>query len=266
MPSNLLLFLPLIAGYLFLHTAYRFKYRAKTLEGHRLVIETAVCGFGLLALARFLVVCTSRVDMLGGVRDLLLELTGGVPFLGTGVVSIGAAIPCAFIWNLTSGIWSTRDTWRRRGARTLLLNRRWLLENAQLVALRRALGSSKNEMKELLNRAAEEGSLILLSMRDRKVYAGWVVDSPTPDRNETDLAILPIYSGHRKVDDLRVVLDTPYPYEDEANGLDPEDFIVVLRLADICSARLFDKDVFYRHFVREAQPADTGSGKGSESA
>jgi len=241
MPSNLLVFLPLLAGYIFLHVSYRFRYRAKTLEGHRLVYETAIAGFVIFAVARFLVLGADALDWIDPYWSTWRSMKSDVPLLGTSLASLGLAALFGFISN-------TYVAWRVGGQQHPRPSWTIRFELAKLTALRSALASSKNELKDLLSRSAEEGDLVLLSMRDRKVYVGWVVDSPTPDRNETDLAILPIYSGHRRTDDLRVVLDTPYPIDRYEGDLDPEDFIVALRVGEILSARQFDEEVFRNLF------------------
>lgn len=54
MPSNLLLLLPLLGGYGFIHLFYFTRFRAQTLEGHRLIFEAAMWGFGFVLPARVL--------------------------------------------------------------------------------------------------------------------------------------------------------------------------------------------------------------------
>ena len=57
MPSNVLL-LPLLAGYLFIRTFYFTRYRAQSLEGYRLLLDSAMMGLGLASLGRLLVILT----------------------------------------------------------------------------------------------------------------------------------------------------------------------------------------------------------------
>ncbi|QQR75630.1 MAG: hypothetical protein IPJ17_08690 [Holophagales bacterium] len=272
MPSNLLAFLPLLAGYLFLHSSYRFRFRAKTLEGHRLVFETAIAGFGLFGLARGLVLLFRSMPFGERLIDAWTLIAGDSPFFGTAAVCLLMAPLAGVGLNLASAAWQVREVlaadWpgaaaegsegavggakgsdgREVGRLGLREAFRLGLVRARSEALAAALEGTKSELKAFLFRAAERAQedemMVLLTMKDRKVYVGWVVDSPTPDRNELDLAILPAFSGYRRADNLKVELNTTYPVDEYGNTLDEEDFIVVLGLADIASARYFDDLVF----------------------
>src|SRR4051812_48355583 len=101
MPSNLLLLLPLLGGYLFIHFCYRFYFRAQALDGHRLIFEAAVAGFTLFLPCRGLAYLLAHEQP--GLREAWYGAGGHVPFLSSVALTLLVAPLAAYIWNLCEG-------------------------------------------------------------------------------------------------------------------------------------------------------------------
>jgi hypothetical protein len=107
------------------------------------------------------------------------------------------------------------------------------------------VATSGDRLQQILFRAASQAltefTTLCISMADRKVYVGWVVSAPTLRLNDTYIALVPIMSGHRDSDSLRVEFDVSYPIEHPVEKhVDIEDTMLVLPIAEVHSARLFD--------------------------
>ena len=93
---------------------------------------------------------------------------------------------------------------------------------------------------------------IELSLKNRKSYVGLVLRSSITKRGRSDVTLLPIASGYRSEDTLELNLTIHYApiidqlIDKEAERIDYllRDYSVVLPRSEVCSARLFDLDVY----------------------
>ena len=101
---------------------------------------------------------------------------------------------------------------------------------------------------------------VLVTMENRKLYAGFVVLSLGLNPQTRHIRILPLLSGYRDQETGLAVFTTEYAhiYELMESGDDPHlerftasDFQVVLPLGEIRSARLFDPLIYAEHFRPE---------------
>lgn len=242
MPSNLLLLLPLVGGYAFIHLCYFTRFHAQTLEGHRLIFEAAVWGFLFVAPARGLT--RFWLGEISWLRGLWAELGGGTGYLGTLICALVLAPCSALAWNFAVAAWL-------QGAKEVREDEvpstfREFMKPALLLALDKAILRSGDDLRILLHKAATRGrrkvTTVCLSMADGKVYLGVVTRPPNLRPDEKNLALLPVASGYRSKEDLRINWNVRYPVEQYGRSLDPDEFIVVLPMADIKNARLFDED------------------------
>ncbi len=274
MPSNLLLLLPLLGGYAFIHICFRFRYRAQALSGHRLIFEASIAGLLFLVPSRALILliaqplrCTSWFQPLWG------QVTGGTGFVGTLILALFLAPSVAALWNVADGYrWHRR--FRKRGQFPDWIPKKYHprsfrshWETCRIHELDRAIKNSSNDLWILLHRAAQEAAgaerrlAVALSMKDDKVYVGWVTRSPNLRPDDQHVSIYPLISGYRDGQTKEVIFTTDYPTDEEElsqAGLRPEDFIVVLPLAEILTVRLFDRDFYQSTFApqrRRASPA-----------
>ncbi|HHX8390724.1 MULTISPECIES: hypothetical protein [Vibrio harveyi group] len=113
------------------------------------------------------------------------------------------------------------------------------------------------EYTQLFFRSVEYGLPILFTMSDRKVYIGYVIEIHAEDFN--DVNIVPIFSGYRDKDKLKLIPVTPYRdvIQDlehiEKEEIDLETFAVTLPIREINHAHLHDFSYYERFKERESQ-------------
>lgn len=124
-----------------------------------------------------------------------------------------------------------------------------------------------DDFELLLYRAITHEKLIAVSMENRKEYVGWVVRGFEPEETRRFLRILPLQSGFRDKDTGKVKFTTKYKavmddfFEGPAIGhaISPEDFEVILPIADIKSAHIFDIEAYNKFQVRPPLTYEVGS-------
>lgn len=120
--------------------------------------------------------------------------------------------------------------------------------------------SESPEFTQLFFRSLRFGVPILFTMSDRKVYIGYITEVHATKFN--DVIILPIFSGYRTKDELRLVPVTPYQavlddIENEAEKeIDFDIFAVALPLREIVYAHLHDFK-YYEKFKEKENEFNT---------
>ncbi|HKH43358.1 MAG TPA: hypothetical protein VKM72_01705 [Thermoanaerobaculia bacterium] len=249
MPSHLHLLLVILAGYLFVHACDYLHYRAKSLEGHRLVIEASVAGFALFVLVRPFMVFLKFLDTLflgSFLQKYWFLFTAGSPYSGTLLVTILLATPLALGWNLYQGYrnkalipveWTGRS-WRENYSNF-----------SKALALEEAIDRTGNSLLLMLHEAATRWShdftMLGVTMSDRKLYVGWAFRSPQLTQHESYFALFPLMSGYRDDKTLKPVFNFFYPLESagvkEAIA-DPYRHLIILPLSGVSSARLLESN------------------------
>ncbi|HEY4564571.1 MAG TPA: hypothetical protein VIJ36_16425 [Thermoanaerobaculia bacterium] len=249
MPSNLLLFLPLLGGYLFIHFCHRFYFRAQALDGYRLIFEATVAGFTLF------LPCRVVVYLLGQgwpeLRALWYGAGGHVPLLSSLALTLPAAPLAAYIWNLCEGLRALPTSRDEE-------NDEWaFLEASREKALSWAVKRWGNTLQNLLHEAAKRANdkdpaLVCLTMKDRKAFVGWIAKSPNLRANDAYVSVIPVMSGYRHKDTLDLNFSVFYPVEsyfEEDGRLSADEFLTALPVAEITSARFFDLDLYFEKFA-----------------
>ncbi|HXU34720.1 MAG TPA: hypothetical protein VN851_29425 [Thermoanaerobaculia bacterium] len=230
MPSNLLFLLPLLSGFLFINICYRTRYRAQTLEGHRLVFGASFWGLMFLLPAHWLAAQWKAPLVFEG--WLMSPPQGSAGALaGTLIVAPIAA----WIYNSYLAAW----LWREGNHEPKVAE---LWDGARRWAFERALLETDDRMLLLLHRAAKAGTPVCLSMKSRRAYVGLVRMTTDLRPNGTSLEILPLKSGHRDNATLQLRFDTRYPVEKYGNEIPTETFTLVVPLNEISSVRLHHED------------------------
>jgi len=101
---------------------------------------------------------------------------------------------------------------------------------------------------------------LLLTLDSNRVYIGWIVRSPNLKTEDEYLSVLPLASGHRHKDTLKVTLDTFYPvheYAGRGGAIDPNKLTFVIPYESIGKANYFDLELYMRYFA-------AGTGAASE--
>lgn len=104
---------------------------------------------------------------------------------------------------------------------------------------------SENVFDRYIQLSLSHGIPLLLSFRDRKIYVGFVNQSPDP-RDRRGLSIIPLLSGMRDQETGTVRFPTDYRplYENLGDELDLNDYEVVLSREHLLSLRLFQPEAF----------------------
>jgi hypothetical protein len=228
MPYNLLL-LPLLGGFLFIHIAHYFRFSAQRLDGYRLLIQAALAGTCLAALARL-------IDLFFGfAMGINIDYVGALFLLtppqysGPSVLALVLGPVCAWIWNL-------------------FVDR----EQAKEIEIER----HGNAFTKLLLRSQKEKQLLSITLDSRKWYVGWITESPNLDPQELHFRILPYRSGYRDKDNLNPVATTYYDGALREQSFDPKDLIITLPLKDVKTANLFNEDLYNDYFAEPPPPAE----------
>jgi hypothetical protein len=261
MPSNLLLFLPLLGGYLFIHFCYRFYFRAQALDGYRLIFEATIAGFTLFVPCRGLAYLFAQDQP--ALRDLWYAGGGHVPLLSSVILTLLIAPAAAYIWNLCEATRAWSSPWDDMELRALLDAGR---ERALSWAVKRWGNTLQNLLHEAAKRAnGKELALVCLAMKDRKAFVGWIAKSPNLRANDTYVSLIPVMSGYRDKDTLDLHFSVFYPVERYFEGdgrLSADEFITCLPVAEITSARFFDLDLYYELFAPDLDQPPVNQGGG----
>lgn len=240
MGSEILLVLSLLSGYLFIHSVHVLRYRAQSLNGTRLLFETAAAGLPFLIVSRFLVLALPFREE---ARGWWIPFAGGLPWSATVLVALAMAILLAFSTNLAVEFLAR---WREVGAAGEEESE-WfagLLAGSRRLSLDWAVSRYGNALQKAQHEAAtrwDEGILLEVTLSCRRLYTGFVMESPALTPNDGYLELLAVMSGHRRADDLRTVYDHRYLMTEAHAEDDPALMVrVVVPVAEIQVVRLLD--------------------------
>ena len=214
-----LLLLPAVGGYwLLTHWNYT-RYRAVRDSGYHLLFRSVLFGIPLYCLARFL---TFVSDCFYSPLTKLWDAHVPVPFTSEVILSIaiGFLLPIVFNRFYTSE------------------------EGAKKTA--REVG---DHIELLIDRSMHGSRLIELTLRNRKTYIGYAVESGIGRTSDGDIVLLPLQSGYRYANTLQLRLTTSYIpiidlYLQGESKMGSRDLTVVIPLSEIVSARHFDQGVY----------------------
>jgi hypothetical protein len=235
MPTNLLL-IPLLGGFWLLHRTHYTRFRAQTLDGNRLLIESALVAAALVAIARLITFGIYFTSFGQYANQLWTDVGLQMPFSGTAVIAllIGAIAP--YLLN----VFVPQDRAKR-----------W------------AIDKFGNDLLKLLNDALVRGKLVSISLDNRKVYIGLVSVAPNLSADGSHLTLIPFLSGYRDSDTLEMRFTTDYLSTTREHGLDLADFRVTMPLSSVRTASNFNLDA-YTHFNIESDPAETDGTEGAD--
>ena len=83
---------------------------------------------------------------------------------------------------------------------------------------------------------------LMIHMNNNKVYVGIVFKFAEPNESQglnQEIAIVPIWSGHRRKNDLKVEKNTTY--------IDEEDNYIILKQANIVSANEYNHELYMQN-------------------
>jgi len=126
-------------------------------------------------------------------------------------------------------------------------------------AIAKAIDRIGNEMELLFKYSCEKKETIQITLKNDKVYVGWVELLPKPSHS-TFIRLVPVLSGYRDhTKRFHVTTNYSYVYSEyiksikEAKSeeeIDELETTIVIKLDEIISAHLFDYDIFekFQHF------------------
>lgn len=222
MPFDVLL-LPLLGGYVFITNWNRTRFHTKRYSGERLIFHAALAGVVFLALSYVIVALLVRAE-----PSSYAWWHQRVPFSYSGT-AFGAFLLGALSW--------------------IPLN---LTTNRQEKEIRRTIEEWNDYLEILLKRAVDEMRQVSVTLKNRKVYVGFVVQSFDPSYDRKYVLLLPTMSGYRRSEEQTLVLTTDYTsvYQqliaaDETRLVEGvDDFQIVLPVSEIQSASLFDPTAY----------------------
>lgn len=221
MPFNLLL-LPLLGGYIFISKCNFTLFDSKRHSGQRLIIESALWGLLFLVIshltAKFLVLAFPSFQ---------LWWKWLVPFNHSGV-AFGAFLIGACSWPIAN-LFSTRREEQRK-----------------------AINKWNDYLEIVLDQALEETRQIMVTLKNGKVYIGFVLQPFNPEFDRKYIFILPTVSGYRDKDTHVLELTTQYTSvynqliqeENERLVTGVDDFRILMPITEIISAHLFDSQAY----------------------
>lgn len=221
MPFNLLL-LPLLGGYLFISNCNKTLFDSKRHSGQRLVFESAVWGLIFLAISHIVVKILISV-----LPDFYVWWKWMVPFRHSGV-AFGAFLISVCTWPAVNKFTSRRDEQKK------------------------AIGKWNDYLEIVLDQALEDTRQLMVTLKNGKVYIGFVLWPFNPEFDRKYIFILPTVSGYRDKDTHVLELTTHYlsvykqmiEEEVERLVLGVEDFRILMPISEIISAHLFDSSAF----------------------
>jgi hypothetical protein len=82
-----------------------------------------------------------------------------------------------------------------------------------------------------------------VTLRNRKIYAGWVVEVPAPNRDLRHVSLVPLMSGYRDEKTLQPIYTKHYAHRFGTNFAPSEDIVLMMvALDDLLSAHLLTED------------------------
>jgi hypothetical protein len=115
---------------------------------------------------------------------------------------------------------------------------------------RRVIAEWGDHLEILFDRAQADNRQISVTLKSGKVYIGFVLENFDPSYERKYVTILPVASGYRNGADHKLVLTTPYAdvyariVDSQHSDLEADDFKVVIPVAEVQSANLFDWDAY----------------------
>ena len=250
MPFNLLL-LPLLGGFIFTRQWKRTRYYALRSDGYVLLFYAASWGALFLLIA-----CVLSFILSPGFGRFVDFWHIVIPIEHSGKAAM------AFV--LASTLWYPLN---------------WGYQDE--IQIDRVIQRKQDPLELLLRTAMGEGKLVLISVKNGKIYVGYIISNLNPAYPIESLGMLPMISGYRRTTDKTACFTTPYTVaydkiekeirgrmQQDANNaqenieeiiqdaIDEElsDFKIVIPITEIQSAAIFKLDTYEKYFRAEEQP------------
>lgn len=178
--TALLLLFSAAGGFLFATRYFRLKYRIARESGYKLYLTSLTLGLALLLLSYITIEIFFYIPEKTSISPIVsLNETQKTLGIGLGI----------YVW-------------------ALLLARIANCFDSKEKAIEKVW--RENDFDCICARACKSSKPIALSLESRKAYVGYLIDTMSPDSENSHLTILPVLSGCRNKEDLKFRLDTSY--------------------------------------------------------
>ena len=218
MPWNALL-LPLLGGFIFISHWWRTRYFVLRFDGHRLIFYSAAAGAFFLTISTLV-----TISFASQFPELIEWWQSFRPFPHLAKTFLSFLLGASIWWPLN----------------------RFFHEKQREID--RVIEEKDDPLEIMLRKALGQGRLIMFSVKNGKVYVGFVASLQDPSRTMQFIKIVPLMSGYRDKDTKVVQFTTFYPQVDEA-GQPVKAFEVVLPAGELQSVNLFDETVHAKYFA-----------------
>lgn len=214
-----LLVLPLAAGYYILTKSYHYKFRTQRLDRNSLFFETVIIAVFILIAGFLLKFLLFKNFVPIHIQNEIMNMNPIKNTSHSGMVGISFLLVVA-LTHLTN----------------YLFNKEQEIFNA--------IKSIGNELELMAAKSLKEERLVLITLKNNKVYIGWVKELPIPSLSSY-LRIIPAISGFRD-DDKKLKFTSHYMdayslFEDNNQN---NDFDVVMPICEIVSISFFNQDLY----------------------
>lgn len=234
-------FLPLVSGYLFLSRYIYKKYKYSRLETQRLIFDSFIYG-GLFFLATYL---------------LRIVISSICPHIISNIYGFLYKLPIEkqpLLWTIVANFLIVLV-----GVKGL----NWFYKKANYfdwqTPVEKAVDNSGDELEQLFKQTAKEENLLQVTLKNNKVYVGFVEYIPPP-KESNYLKIIPVISGYRNSETKRLTFTTDYYeaillYQSEDSKHESFQMDITLKQDEILTANVFDYDV-YNAFNKESKDSE----------
>jgi hypothetical protein len=220
MPYNLLLF-PLLGGFVFVSKCSFFRHKILRYDNQRLIFASALAGaaclFASFALVKF---CNTYYPWM----KQLYTASKLIPF-DYAPTTIGAFLLGCVIWRPINWLYTEEE------------------------AIRHTIVRNQDPLEILLLTAFESQTQAMFTLKNGKVYIGWVTEVPNPVIAK-HIKITPSLSGYRDKDTKEFTATTDYSKAlkrarlSNYEKMSINDFVVILPVAELQNVSKFNSEVF----------------------
>ena len=273
-----LILIPLVAGYAFNVSFFVSRYASARESGYRLYFRAAYYGAVLVLISTLLYLLAASNDEVRGAYSLYAPLSIDALLLDLQSASVanriqltlGFIVCLALVLGVISGQFITTIATTALAIDNLYEARIPFVSHLLRVQAYYLSWVIRNDdFENLLLRSVSENLQVSLSMKNGKVYVGYVVGAIDPSVESTHVKILPMRSGQRD-EEGRINFTTDYRrhyariVEAEEDGTSVSDDVlfvgnyeVVLPASEIISANIFLDEV-YDHIQEHGEYEGTG--------
>lgn len=249
----LLLTLPiLISGFFLCHIHPIYKYKLHRYEGQYLYLKCATLGIACVFVASAICLLINKyvspsfhllsvsfnLDIPNYIKDLIKSTNQENTQLDiynlTWIIVI--SIATLFIPPLWSFLSYIRLCFKHRSKESDFF------QDTKIFVIANILSDSPLDNLLFTSSMSKDASPLMLSLKDRKVYVGQIISLGEPNEtqgSDQEISMIPIMSGYRDKDTLKVIFNTKYDDVDE-------DIYLTIRQDDIVSATAFSFDSYQK--------------------